>query len=75
MVRKPNQPFEVIITRSASQTVVLRVDAQSQEAAEDAIHSMLGQSHRVTLEEIRESGYHVVEDDFYPDDESSWEVM
>ena len=68
--------FEVLVTRSASETATLKVKAKSQEAAEGMISGLLDQPHRVDLREIEKAkGVKVVDLDFYPDDESSWEVM
>lgn len=74
MTRKANRPFEVIITRSATETVTLRVDAQSQHAAEMAVGGFLNQPHRVTVDQLKSRGYHVISEDCVGDEESSWEV-
>lgn len=66
---------EVIIARSASETVVLRVNAITMELAEEKVNDILGQSHLVTLDEIKERGIEIVSVDCNGDEESTWEII
>jgi hypothetical protein len=44
--------FEVTISRSATEYVIVHVEAADADAAEDAVNDALGQSRKVTLDEI-----------------------
>jgi hypothetical protein len=66
--------FHVSITRSASQTITLEVEAKDADTAEAMVEDKLGQSHRVTYEELEKAGFEIYENDYNPDEESHWEI-
>lgn len=67
--------FNVTISRSASETAMLKVKAKSQEDAEKKISDLLNKPHRIRLADLDTAkGVTVADVDFYSDDESSWEV-
>lgn len=67
--------FDVLITRSAVETVVLHVEAASELSAEELVMDALGQPHRVTLDEIKAvKNITVASVEINGDEESSWEV-
>jgi hypothetical protein len=66
--------YSILISRSASSYAVVEVEADNEDEAQDKIDTVLGQSHRVTLDEIAAKGFSVGEEEFSADDESSWEV-
>lgn len=70
-----DQEFEVVISRSAVETVTIKVKAASQDAADERIGTFLDQPHRVELSDLDKlDGVKVTGCSFSGDDESSWEI-
>jgi hypothetical protein len=67
--------FRVTVSRSASHNLVIELEAESEEAAEEAINEFADQSHRWDPESELPAGAKIVDDDFCADDESSFEII
>jgi len=68
--------FNVTLTRTAYENVVLEVKASSLGAAEDKINQVLDGPTRVSIDTLCElRGVRYLTTDLNGDDESSWEIL